>query len=854
MSDEEKERFEITDYDLDNEFNINRRQRRPTKHQQIYGIWADDSDNEDEARPSFGNKNRSKDYTAPIGFVAGGVQQAGKKKKEVAIEDHQSDNEQPSTSKQDSDSDSEPEIAPRIGFGAGKKRPQDYGTQSTVTEITGDIAGMRASTNRSSKYLQNQGVGNWEKHTKGIGAKLLLQMGFEPGKGLGKDLQGISAPVEAHLRKGRGAIGAYGPEKKVTIAKLDKEQILDDRMKVEEGNERSTKWRKEDAKAGGAKTKGKKNTTTTRYYYRSVDDVIEKGKRPGAYRNAGMTSNLGNVKVIDMTGPQQRVLSGYHALTSLKAPPGVEHFEDVVHKKCTNFALPEIQHNLDVLVDLCEQDIIRIDRSTRYNQDRIVALEQEQSSLNVAIIKDRNTAEKLDKVLQIVNQLADTSLGLSLGQVAQIFNDLQADHPDEYQQYQLRHLAPGLVGPLITSALASWQPLKQPELYLDIFLQWQLLLASPERSRLADFEGKRRDKIQPYDSLVWSAWVPVIRTCIGSWSPRNCDPLITLLETWKSQLADWLLNNVFDQLVIPKIVEEVTLWDPLTDTVPIHTWIHPWIPLLDTKLHGQVYGSITEKLGTALNNWNPSDPSAKLVLKPWQRALPEGAFVGFVLKHIVPKLQLCMQSFQINPHQQHLDSWNWVMDWNDMLSVGNMTLILDKFFFPRWLQTLAMWLNHNPDYTQVTDWYSGWKRMMPEALLQQPSIKENFHKALEMMNRAVKTGFQPGAKESVGYLTKIEGSCEPPPPPPPPPRIESIAQAARTASNIPAGFKDLISKKCEERGILFAPIPYKYHEARQVYRLGANGTQCYVDRNVVFYSRNNGSWLPTSLARLLDMA
>jgi hypothetical protein len=34
-----------------------------------------------------------------------------------------------------------------------------------------------------------------------------LQMGFQPGKGLGKDLQGMAAPVEAHLRKGRGAIG-----------------------------------------------------------------------------------------------------------------------------------------------------------------------------------------------------------------------------------------------------------------------------------------------------------------------------------------------------------------------------------------------------------------------------------------------------------------------------------------------------------------------------------------------------------------------------------------------------------------------------------------------------------------------
>lgn len=37
-------------------------------------------------------------------------------------------------------------------------------------------------------------------------------MGYEPGKGLGKKLQGITTPIEAKLRKGKGAIGLYGPE------------------------------------------------------------------------------------------------------------------------------------------------------------------------------------------------------------------------------------------------------------------------------------------------------------------------------------------------------------------------------------------------------------------------------------------------------------------------------------------------------------------------------------------------------------------------------------------------------------------------------------------------------------------
>ena len=40
----------------------------------------------------------------------------------------------------------------------------------------------------------------------------MFQMGYQAGKGLGKNAEGRIEIVEAHLRKGRGAIGAYGRE------------------------------------------------------------------------------------------------------------------------------------------------------------------------------------------------------------------------------------------------------------------------------------------------------------------------------------------------------------------------------------------------------------------------------------------------------------------------------------------------------------------------------------------------------------------------------------------------------------------------------------------------------------------
>lgn len=56
-----------------------------------------------------------------------------------------------------------------------------------------------------------------------------------------------------------------------------------------------------------------------------------------------------------------------------------------------------------------------------------------------------------------------------------------------------------------------------------------------------------------------------------------------------------------------------------------------------------------------------------------------------------------------------------------------MSQMLEKFFFPKWMQTLVIWLNQSPNLDQVSRWYSGWKgQLSNDLILQQPGIKGGF--------------------------------------------------------------------------------------------------------------------------------
>lgn len=64
------------------------------------------------------------------------------------------------------------------------------------------------------------------------------------------------------------------------------------------------------------------------------------------------------------------------------------------------------------------------------------------------------------------------------------------------------------------------------------------------------------------------------------WNCRDYNSMLKLVEQSTELIPKDIITKVLENMILPKIQSEVEQWDPLTDIVPIHLWIHPWLPYL----------------------------------------------------------------------------------------------------------------------------------------------------------------------------------------------------------------------------------------------------------------------------------
>ncbi|PNY03429.1 zinc finger CCCH-type with G patch domain-containing protein [Trifolium pratense] len=96
-----------------------------------------------------------------------------------------------------------------LSIGTSEKRAKSSSRMGSYEKHTKGSSSF-GSFEKHTKGSSTSGVGSFEKHTKGFGSKMMAKMGFVEGSGLGRESQGITAPLGAvRLPKSRG-LGAKG--------------------------------------------------------------------------------------------------------------------------------------------------------------------------------------------------------------------------------------------------------------------------------------------------------------------------------------------------------------------------------------------------------------------------------------------------------------------------------------------------------------------------------------------------------------------------------------------------------------------------------------------------------------------
>ena len=523
-----------------------------------------------------------------------------------------------------------------LKFGKGKRARED--------DDEGDEAGG--------------GFGGFEKHTKGIGTKLLQKMGYKGG-GLGKNAQGILSPIEPKLRPKNMGMGFNETEEE--NKKKKKGLLGSDCEGVERVKEKQRLW-------------WWSSTTTRRTKKKKKEEVEEEDEEEE--KGSSVVVQM----VYDMRGPEVRLLTN---LENLK----------------NEVPMPELQYNVRLVVDSVEFEMERSDRDLRSEEATLERLKEEKERLVVVAERQRKQLYSMGEILSVLDQLEEEEDSkLDSLAVAEQFIELRSRFPEDFKLYNLSCIACSYALPLFIREFQGWDPLQNPFHGLEAVTLWKSLLESDQ-----EFTAS------PYSQLISHVVLPAVRvSVINTWQARDPEPMLQFLDFWENLLPPSVLNYIFDNIVMPKLSSAVGCWEPLRETVPIHIWVHPWLQYLGHKLEG-IFEIIRVKLNQVLVAWHPSDASAYTLLAPWKTVFDSASWERLMVRSIVPKLQLILQEFEINPTNQKLDEFYWVMKWASEIPIHLMVDMMERFFFAKWLQVLYHWLQASPNFEEITRWYLGWE-------------------------------------------------------------------------------------------------------------------------------------------------
>ncbi|KAI3691245.1 hypothetical protein L2E82_49505 [Cichorium intybus] len=258
---------------------------------------------------------------------------------------------------------------------------------------------------------------------------------------------------------------------------------------------------------------------------------------------------------------------------------------------------------------------------------------------------------------------------------------------------------------------------------------------------------------------------------------------------------------------MPKLSSAVDSWDPRHETIPIHSWVHPWLPLLGQKLE-TLYHTIRTRLESVLHAWHPSDMSAFYILSPWKTVFDPTSWEQIMVRYIIPKLLGVIHEFQVNPADQKLDQFYWVRTWAGVIPVHHMLHIMDD--------------------------------LIPQELLSNEHVRYRLNMGLDMMNQAAQglEVVQPGLRENISYLKARE-------------QRQFEAQTDDMGGG-DLSLKEVIEVHAQHNNLLFKPKVGRMQDGHQVYGFG-NVSVIIDSLNQKVFAQVDDRWSLVTLEQLVKL-
>lgn len=392
-----------------------------------------------------------------------------------------------------------------INFQTARQSPQ-----STPKDPATERVRKSRESSRTPPSALSDDFAKFTAHTTGFGLKMLQKMGWRMGEGLGGSREGIVNPIETKPRPARMGMGFRGFDERTEQAKQEaraRGEVFSEEEEEVEGItiERTAKGVKREA--------WKRKSRKVKTVFKTATDILADTEMMEA-------PPLTQQKVIDMTGPTVREVS-LADIRKSQPPTWVE----------TTTRLPELRHNLRLIVDLSRSDLENLSREKQSNITRMKALEEEQIVIRSRVRSDQERLNKLREVQQIAEELDKISRdALSSGAYEQanitalfgdVFERLQSEYMHEVRTLGLDALVVAVWAPIMKYKSAHWDVLADPTWAAADVAKWRRLLRSNDDNDIEQWAPNGRPSTRtetlnatPYEMMMNNIWLTKVRSSI----------------------------------------------------------------------------------------------------------------------------------------------------------------------------------------------------------------------------------------------------------------------------------------------------------------------------------------------------